>query len=53
VVARVVTPDVTSLELIQFSRTAMSNHRDNELHLRNVYAAVVALSHGLPLPPPE
>ena len=53
VVARVVTDEVTSLEMIQFSRTAMSNHRDNELYLRDVYAAVVALSHGLPLPPPE
>jgi len=42
-----------SLELIQFSRSAASNHEDNELYLRNVYAGVVALSHGLPLPPAE
>jgi len=52
-IARAVTPEVTSLELIQFSRSAASNHEDNELYLRNVYAGVVALSHGLPLPPAE
>jgi hypothetical protein len=52
-IARAVTPEVTSLELIQYSRSAASNHADNELYLRNVYAGVVALSHGLPLPPAE
>lgn len=52
VIARVVTADVTSLEMIQYSRTAMSNHADNEAYLREVFTAVVALSHGRPLPPP-
>jgi hypothetical protein len=51
VIARAVTPDVTSLEMIQYSRTAMSNHADNESYLREVFDATVALSHGLPLPP--
>jgi hypothetical protein len=52
VIAHAITPEVTSLEMIQYSRTAMSNHADNENYLREVYAAVVALSHGLPLPAP-
>lgn len=51
IIARAVTPTVTSLEMIQYSRTAMSNHADNEAYLREVYDATVALSHGLPLPP--
>jgi hypothetical protein len=50
IIARAVTPEVTSLEMIQFSRTPMSNHADNEAYLRQVYTDVVALSHGLPLP---
>ena len=51
VIARAVSPTVTSLEMIQFSHTAMSNHADNENYLREVFGAVVALSHGMPLPP--
>ena len=50
IVARAVTPEVTSLEMIQFSRTPMSNHADNEAYLRQVYSDVLALSQGLPLP---
>ena len=50
-VARAISPDVTAIELMQFSRTPASNHPDNEAYLRDVYDAVVALSHGRPLPP--
>ena len=50
IIARAVTPEVTSLEMVQFSRTPMSNHADNEAYLRQVYTDVLALSHGLPLP---
>jgi hypothetical protein len=50
IVARAVTPEVTSLEMIQYARTAMSNHGDNESYLREVFDATVALSHGRPLP---
>ena len=52
VIGRAVTPEVTSLEMIQWSHTAMSNHADNERYLREVFDATVALSHGRPLPPP-
>lgn len=52
VIARAVDPELTSLEMIQYSRTAMSNHADNEAYLRQVFTAVLALSHGEPLPAP-
>lgn len=52
VIAREVDAELTSLEMIQYSRTAMSNHGDNEAYLRQVFTAVVALSHGRPLPAP-
>jgi len=39
--------------MIQYSRTPMSNHGDNEAYLRGVYDATVASSHGEPLPDPR
>lgn len=50
IIARAVTEDVTSLEMIQYGRTAMSNHEDNETYLTDVFEATVALTDGQPLP---
>lgn len=50
IVLRAVTPDVTEMEIIEYLRAVSSNHTNIESFLHDMYAGVVALSHGEPLP---
>lgn len=50
VVARAVSPEVTSLEMVRHIRAAAAGRNDAEQYLEDCFASIVARVHGRPLP---
>ncbi len=50
VVARAVTPEVTSLEMVRHIRATAAGRNDAEEYLEDFFASVLARVHGRPLP---